>query len=51
MRWERQKSMLRIPFGLTSIIEDGNFEIVEKTGWKLKFRKTPSSVMYNAEYS
>jgi len=35
---------VQIPFGLTSIIEDGNFEIVEKTGWKLKFRKTPSSV-------
>ena len=26
------------------MIEDGNFEIVEKTGWKLKFRKTPSNV-------
>ena len=35
---------VQIPFGLTSIIEDGTFEIVEKNGWKLKFRKTPSSV-------
>ena len=35
---------VQLPFGLSYMIEDGNFEIVEKTGWKLKFRKTPSSV-------
>jgi uncharacterized protein len=32
------------PFGLTSIIEGSNYEIVDKTGWKLRFRKKPSSM-------
>jgi KH/beta-lactamase-domain protein len=32
------------PLRLTSAIEDNNFKIVEETGWKIKFRKKPSSL-------
>jgi uncharacterized protein len=32
------------PLEVASSIEDGNYEIVEKTGWKFKMRKKPSNM-------
>jgi uncharacterized protein len=32
------------PLMLTSTIEDNNYNIVEETGWKIKFRKKPASM-------